>query len=332
MDYKAIEDAANAVAEALDARVIVYSGGINKQGYGQLLQAVRLSEGQPSRPNSLMILTTSGGLADAAYQIARLLQNVSEKFYLCVPNRCKSAGTLIALGANELMMTPLSELGPLDVQLHQRDEIGERRSGLVVRAAFEGLARETFDVWQQFLLGIKTGSQGTVSFEVASRIAADVATGVMSPVYAQINPDVLGNDLRDLNVAEAYGARLIKNGENADINTVNELVASYPAHGFVIDRDEAKELFRVVNEPSVEVSMLIRALGPVVYIEQDPQIIKRLDSLPEEPIDESNDDETESEPGDASVDDRSRPVRSSDRSSKRTGRKSTKAVAPESES
>ena len=36
---------------------------------------------------------------------------------------CKSAGTLLALGADEIIMSNLSELGPLDIQLPDRDYI-----------------------------------------------------------------------------------------------------------------------------------------------------------------------------------------------------------------
>jgi ClpP class serine protease len=40
-----------------------------------------------------------------------------------VSGYCKSAGTLIALGANELAFGEHGELGPLDVQIAKRDEV-----------------------------------------------------------------------------------------------------------------------------------------------------------------------------------------------------------------
>ena len=130
---------AKAVSDELDARVFVYSGGIDGRGYAELVQAMQPTDRQPNRQNSLLILTTNGGLANSAFQIARLLQTTSAKFNLFVPRRCKSAGTLLALGAGQLYMSEISELGPLDVQLLKPNEIGERKSGLVVRTAFEGL-------------------------------------------------------------------------------------------------------------------------------------------------------------------------------------------------
>ena len=223
---------ANVVADQLNAMVFVYSGAIDNRGYGHLIQSIQPSDKQPLRPNSIMLLTTLGGDAGYAYQIARLLQTISSSFYLCLPASCKSAGTLITLGASELFMTSVSELGPLDVQLRRKDEIGERRSGMVVRTALDGLADEVFKVYERVMLRIKQSSGETISFEVASRIAASIATGVMRPVYAQINPEELGNDLRDLAVATEYGNRLVERSGNANTETVRRLVEDYPTHNF----------------------------------------------------------------------------------------------------
>ena len=238
-------EAANAVADSLDAAVFVYSGSIDSAGFGHLIEALEPSDEQPPRRNSIMFLTTGGGDAGQAYRIARLLQTLTDKFYLCVPSQCKSAGTLIALGASEIFLPTISELGPLDVQLMRRDEIGQRRSGMVVRTALNGLFEETYRAFEQVMLRITLSSGHSISFDVASRVAATIATGVMTPVYAQVDPESLGNDLRDLSVATAYGERLVEHGGNASLETVRRLVEDYPTHGFIIDSEEAKELFEV---------------------------------------------------------------------------------------
>lgn len=276
-----VVEKANQVSDELDAAIYVYSGGIDGDGFGQLVQSMQVSDTQPYKKNALLILTTNGGLADEAYQIARLLQQSCDRFYLCIPSRCKSAGTLVALGAHEIYMSHVAEFGPLDVQLVQRDEIGERRSGMVVRAALSGLADETYDVWEKIMLNIKFSSRSAISFDVASRLAAEMAVGVMAPVYAQINPEALGNDLRDLNVATAYGTRLAKQGQNAKDGAVRRLVEDYPAHGFIIDRAETGELFNHVNDITGSLADLIAELGVIVYSEQERHCVLRLDKKPE---------------------------------------------------
>lgn len=273
-----INSAANNVAEELDAAVLVYSGSIDGEGFYKLVEAIKITEDQPSKENTLLILTTYGGSAQHAYQIARLFQEITAgKFYLCLPSTCKSAGTLVALGASELFMSVVSELGPLDVQLQQRDEIGKHRSGMVVRTALDGLADETYKVFERVMLEIKKSSEQSVSFDVASRIASTIATGVMAPVYAQINPEALGNDLRDLSVARAYGNRLAEYGKNATPETVRKFVEDYPAHEFIIDHMESKKLFNIVNPYTEEIMKLLSELGSVSYGVQNPHFVQRVD-------------------------------------------------------
>ena len=237
--------AARAIADELNARVIVYSGYIDYAGLGQLL--LNTNSESDDRENAFFVLTTTGGDAQAAYRIARFFQLTSKKFYLCVPSMCKSAGTLIALGAHEIVMSPFAELGPLDVQLVQRDEIDQSRSGLVVDTALEGLAKKTLETFETIMLHITFGSGKSISFEAASKVAANLTTGTMSQIYARIKPDDLGNDLRNLRVAEAYGTRLAKHGQNTKPDTVSRLVHKYPSHDFIIDADEAKTLFENVD-------------------------------------------------------------------------------------
>ena len=251
-------EAANAISASLDAAVFVYSGSIDSEGFGHLIGALQPSDEQPRLRNAILFLTTYGGSAGAAYRIARILQTITENFYLCVPSVCKSAGTLIALGATEIYMPIASELGPLDVQLWRRDEIGQRRSGMVVRTALDGLATETFKVFRQAMIRITVMSRYTVGFEAASRVASMIATGVMAPVYQQVDPESLGNDLRDLSIATEYGERLVGHGGNATKETVRKLVEDYPSHDFIIDREEAQEQFAKVNETTTEMDALIR--------------------------------------------------------------------------
>ncbi len=231
---------------------------------------------------------------------------------------------MIALGANELVMfDAVSELGPLDVQLLKRDEIGQRRSGMVVRTALNGLSQETFEVFENIMLGIKVKSRHTVSLEVASRIAAQIATGVMTPVYAQINPEALGNDLRDLNVARAYGDRLVGHGKNAERETVMRLVEGYPTHGFIIDKAEAAHMFKKVVEPSPKLISLVRALGFYVYGEQSPHFVRRVDQK-EDMENAKCDETTDREDNAPSVDERRKTDRGSDPQGKRARKKPNK--------
>lgn len=64
-----------------------------------------------------LILDTPGGSLDSAFKSVLFLSRFTRRLRVFVPRRAKSAGTLIAIGACELYMSPFGELGPLDTQI-----------------------------------------------------------------------------------------------------------------------------------------------------------------------------------------------------------------------
>src|SRR5712672_1310435 len=64
-----------------------------------------------------IVLHTPGGLLLAALQIARAIRAHKAKVTVFVPHYAMSGGTLIALAANEIVMSRHSVLGPIDAQL-----------------------------------------------------------------------------------------------------------------------------------------------------------------------------------------------------------------------
>ena len=65
-----------------------------------------------------MLLYSSGSSIEPAYLISKTCKRKSKnKFVVSIPRNAKSAATLIALGANEIHMGMMSELGPIDPQI-----------------------------------------------------------------------------------------------------------------------------------------------------------------------------------------------------------------------
>lgn len=265
----------DAVEEAYNAHVYFYSGIIDDDGFGKLAaQVAKRNDG--SRPNALLILTTFGGVANSAFQIARLLQNGYQKFLLYCPSHCKSAGTLVALGSHVIIMDDFSELGPLDVQLVKQNEIMARKSGLLARSSFEALSESAFELYERLMISITLKSGGNVSFKLASELSAQMAATMMAPVYAQINPEIVGGEKRDLDIAFEYGRRLAECSGNADLETIYALVHNYPAHDFIIDAYEAKDLFERVEYPSDELYEIVSVLSNAAYSPSNPSLVRAL--------------------------------------------------------
>jgi ClpP class serine protease len=67
-----------------------------------------------------IVLHTPGGLVLAALQIARAINEHKTKVTVFVPHYAMSGGTLIALAADEIVMSKHAVLGPIDPQLGQQ--------------------------------------------------------------------------------------------------------------------------------------------------------------------------------------------------------------------
>jgi ATP-dependent protease ClpP protease subunit len=64
-----------------------------------------------------LILHSPGGDGTVVEKFVSLCRSQCKKFRVLIPNEAKSAATLIALGADEIVMGPPSELGPIDAQI-----------------------------------------------------------------------------------------------------------------------------------------------------------------------------------------------------------------------
>lgn len=244
------------VEEESDADIYIYSGPMND--YEEFVKCCSV----PKRPNALLLLSTFGGDAAVAYRIARNLRRNYTKVTVVVHSYCKSAGTLLALGADELVMTDLAELGPLDVQILKYDEVGGRDSGMVLMESLDMLQTKTFEFFENHLLQLRVKSGRQVSTKSAAEIAAKLTVGVFAPIYSQIDPVRLGEIGRAMKIAYVYGEKIQKN--NKDQHTLARLVQTYPDHGFVIDKEEAESLFSKVRGVSEKEKSLLDLLSNVI--------------------------------------------------------------------
>ncbi len=64
-----------------------------------------------------LIIHSPGGDGMVVEKFVSLCRGQCQRFRVLVPNEAKSAATLIALGADEIVMGPQSELGPIDAQV-----------------------------------------------------------------------------------------------------------------------------------------------------------------------------------------------------------------------
>lgn len=75
-----------------------------------------IHETDPATPIDI-VLHTPGGLVLAALQIARAIDRHPAKVTVLIPHLAMSGGTLIAMAADEIVISPHAVLGPIDPQI-----------------------------------------------------------------------------------------------------------------------------------------------------------------------------------------------------------------------
>jgi hypothetical protein len=252
-----VQKAANKLATATDADVILFNGDIEEPWDYQLMTVCEMGS---RRKNVILVLVTLGGDPHSAYRMARCLESLYDHFVAFIPGVCKSAGTLMVTGAHELVVSDQGELGPLDIQMRKSDELWAMNSGLTVMEAMNTLEDRAYTMFEQSFLKIMSRSAGRIGFRTATQVASGVVVGLMTPLYAQIDPMMLGEASRAMQIAEDYATRLNRFSRNLKEDQLAQLVAAFSSHGFVIDREEAKRFFINIREPSAEERALEVAL------------------------------------------------------------------------
>ena len=262
------------VSSELDADAFLYSAEITDLNADKLINEIKQTS--PKRDNVALIMTTYGGDPDAAFRIARYIKRKYNKFTLFVFGYCKSAGTLLALGADEIVMSDFGELGPLDVQVTKDDDF-RSESVLDIQQAMSVIGSQAFEMFESYLLNLISGTQALITTKTAADIASSMAVDLLSPIPSQIDPLRLGEMNRLMNIALAYGKRLKPQG----IEVIKNLIYNYPSHSFVIDYEEAKTLFDCVREPDDLELELEEIILPLVRKPSSIEIILNLEKLNE---------------------------------------------------
>ncbi|MEX6634131.1 SDH family Clp fold serine proteinase [Hyphococcus lacteus] len=130
-----------------------------------VLDAIRKTP--PNKPLEF-ILHTPGGLVLPAVQIARAIKAHPGKKTVFVPHYAMSGGTLIALAADEIVLSEHAVLGPIDPQ------IGGLPAASVVRVAAEKPIQNTDDYT------LVLADVGAMAINQLEKIARELLTGTVS--------------------------------------------------------------------------------------------------------------------------------------------------------
>jgi ClpP class serine protease len=160
-----------------------------------------------------IVLHTPGGIVLAALQIARAIHEHKAKVTVFVPHYAMSGGTLIALAADEIIMSKHAVLGPIDPQIGQSPAASLVR--VVEQKPIERIRDETLvmaDVGRKAIAQLKQSASDILKKRLpadkAEALAEKLSTGTWThdyPLFAAVAKELglpvntnIPNDVLDL--------------------------------------------------------------------------------------------------------------------------------------
>ncbi len=180
-----------------------------------------------------LFLYSAGGDTMVPWRLVSMIREYCDKFSVLIPYKAHSAATMIALGADEIVMSDLSEISPIDPSTAnifnpQDPQNPQNKIPISVEdvMAYFDLAKNKF--------GIKND-------EELSRIFNKFVES-----NPQIHPLALGNVNRTHNLIRILAKRLLKSHKTSMKEEETEKVVDYfteklYSHQYFIGRKEAKE-------------------------------------------------------------------------------------------
>lgn len=172
-----------------------------------------------------LFLYSNGGHLNAPWPIVNLIREYCDEFEVIVPFKALSAATLISLGADKILMTPLSQLSPIDpIGTFQVSEDKRENISIEDVTGFVSFAKEKIGIAEQMAL-----------------------SEVLKKLSDQIKPSILGSVNRTHSLIRELAKKMLKlhrktlEEERAQ-KIVDNLAERLFSHDHFINRKEAKDI------------------------------------------------------------------------------------------
>jgi hypothetical protein len=204
---------------------------------------VEFKEKNPKCTEIDFIINSPGGQADQAYRIIRTLRQNFKKVNVIIPFWAKSAATLLALGANEIIMDEFGEFGPLDAQIGKEREDSpeyDRESALNDEHSVSIIENRFKMMYESMYIRIYEHPQISIPKNEVSKQLLENISKFFNPLLTQIDPYKLGEKKRMLDIGAQYAKRILLTygsaiNEHKLRELVDYLINECPHHGYVID-------------------------------------------------------------------------------------------------
>jgi hypothetical protein len=236
----------------LNSRLLVYvtsdRRGFETQIAGDVIDIfINHLDKTGTSPKISLYLYTRGGDTAAAWNIINLLKLYCDKLQVVIPRKAHSAGTLISIGANSIIMTRQATLGPIDPSVNTP-----------LNPPVPGRPN-TFPVSVEAVKGYLAFAKEELSIKDDAALA-----NIMIKLSETVHPLVLGQVYRSRAQIKMLAEKLLVN-QVTDPAKIQQIIAflcsDSGSHDYTINRREAKNSLGLqVDEPDEKMYKIIEAI------------------------------------------------------------------------
>ena len=229
----------------------------NIQAKDEIIIYKLLHDKKDAEDSLIIFLGTGGGNVYSAVKIMDTLRTKYKDITIGIAQEAKSSGTMMCCGADKLIMSSISELGPLDKPMMHPDKETARISALDIVKSIDDMLDAAKD--REKTLAQEFNTEFGIPIQKSLALASDSISKLISPMLCREDVKIYNQAKRLLTIAQKYGTEFLNghmlkyiNGEKlrgkiADM-VVRRLVWLYPDHGFAIRRDELREWFFMIDD------------------------------------------------------------------------------------
>lgn len=198
-----------------------------------------------------LFLYTRGGDTMAAWSLVNLIRQFCNEFEVIIPSKARSSGTIISLGADNIMMTKQATLGPIDPSLNSplnpQNPQAPNNPQARIPVSVESI-QGFFDLAKNEL---KVNDEANLK-------------DILLNLAGKVHPLVLGNVYRSRSQIQMVARKLLLKqlgeGQTEKIDKiVSFLCSDSGSHDYAIYRNEAKdELGLSIEKPNDDLYKLIK--------------------------------------------------------------------------
>lgn len=200
-------------------------------------------------PKISLYLYTRGGSTLAAWSIVNLLRQFTDDLEVVIPHKCHSAGTLMSLGANRIVMTKQATLGPIDPSINGS-----------LNPLIEGAGPQArVPVSVEAVMGYLELAKGEVGIKNDESLS-----NILLRLSDKVHPLVLGEAYRSMSQIKMLARKLLQ-AQISDEATVNKVISflcsESGSHDYTINRREAaNQLGLKIDKPDQALYEVIKAI------------------------------------------------------------------------